>query len=467
MTTATASKTIAIVGGGITGATAAQTLSKYNNLTIHVFDQGRRGVGGRTSSRSAVADDNNDNESTSGSTMMRWDHGCQFFRADTPQFQEIMREWMAKDFVREWTGDFESSDTLSPDREFFGLPSSPPFYVGWDGMQSLTQTILNDVKTKLVSGSSSSSSTSLRVFTGTRVAQLERDDDSQRWLLSGTTGLAAFHDTSEIFVKCNEEVQSLGEPSGYDAIILTDASSSFGKWHRASAGIPEEFAKRVRERVGARVPLFTAMIAFDGESNIPFDAASFDDPTLWFAAKSNSKPGMEEEQKECWTLVSTPEYAMAKIEETPMQDPTTGEFIPQSKEYLTSVPAPDLFNAFRSSLLFKRDGMLGEEEDALDRLPKVVHIEAQRWGSAMPCHRHLDNTSTTRKVISGVPYDSGRFPLAPTKEERQDDQSFLVDESLMLFQAGDMMSSHTPGLEGAALSGFNAAEDLYRKLHTS
>ena len=67
-------------------------------------------------------------------------------------------------------------------------------------------------------------------------------------------------------------------------------------------------------------------------------------------------------------------------------------------------------------------------------------------------------------MISGVPYESGRFTLAPTKCEGQDDKSFVFDESLMLFQAGDMVSNYTPGMEAAALSGNDAAEHLMSKL---
>lgn len=290
----TSTSSIAIIGGGITGATAARTLSKYDNMTIHVFDQGRRGVGGRTSSRSAAA--TGDSSNGGSNAMMRWDHGCQFFRADTPQFQHIVQEWLSKGFVKEWNGNFTSSATLSSDREFFGMPSTPPFYVGADGMQTIAGKILDDIGNNL--SESTSTTTSLQVFTGTRVAQLEQD--SKRWKLHGTSGAAAFHDTSEKIAQANSGIDLLGEESGYDAIILTDVSSSFGKWHRASAGVPEQFADRVRERVGARVPLFAAMIAFDRESKIPFDAASFDDPTVWFAAKSNSKPGMDPGAIECW-----------------------------------------------------------------------------------------------------------------------------------------------------------------------
>ena len=72
-------------------------------------------------------------------------------------------------------------------------------------------------------------------------------------------------------------------------------------------------------------------------------------------------------------------------------------------------------------------------------------------------------------------YDSGRYSLAPTKEEKcvggEDDnesssgKSFLMDEKLMLFQAGDMMGIHTPGLESAVLSGKDAAKRLSNFLY--
>ena len=118
---------------------------------------------------------------------------------------------MTKDFVREWKGNFVSSPSLSSDREFFGLPSMPPYYVGVDGMQNIVQNILNDVNRNL---QQSSMNTSLRVFTGTRVAKLERDSD--RWKLCGTSGIAAYHDTAEKAVQSNNETQYLGEQSGYD-----------------------------------------------------------------------------------------------------------------------------------------------------------------------------------------------------------------------------------------------------------
>ena len=432
---------IAIIGGGITGASACRRLSKCPDLQVHIFDQGRRGVGGRTSSRRYDIRDGNEASST-----LRFDHGCQFFRADTDRFKKLVHEWIEKGYVSEWNGDFRSSTTQ--EHEFFGLPSTPPFYVANDGMQSLSENILIDA----------SENSDVHIHTGIRVANLNRDTVTKKWRLIGTSGEAAYHDTAE---KLQEHCQTnvIGEESGYDAVILTDISSSFGGWHRASAEVPDSFSTAVRNRVGARVPLLTAMIAFDKETTIPFDAASFDHPVVWFAAKTRSKPQMKTD-KECWTIVSTASYACDKIEETPMQDPTTGEFIPQSPDYLTTVPGPDLLRGFEE-IVCDKDGILGK--NALCNLPKHIFMDAQRWGSALPCHRHLRHESSTRKVLSGVPYDSGLYPLAPTRIE-EDSKSFLADDDLALYQAGDMMSNHTPGLESASLSGIDAAEHLLIQL---
>jgi hypothetical protein len=469
--------------------------------------------------------------------MLRWDHGCQFFRADTPRFQCIVKGWLDKGYAQMWNGNFTSirhqqqqvdvgeeigsvrnkengnnDNDNSSEYEFFGLPSHPPFYVGSNGMQSLITNVIDDAihqSSTLLSTSSSSISSSLlmRVFTGTRIAKLQRLTNN-KWKLVGTCGIAAYHDTPEHIVQQQLKQQQqqqqtdedghtvLGDESGYDIVILTDISSSFESWHRASAGVPSSFTLSVRERVNARVPLFTTMIAYNTpQSSIPFDAISFiDHPIIWFAAKSNSKPGMmllQEQQNvhndnevtvttpttteamnnnyECWTIVSTPDYAMKQIESTPMQNEKTGEFIPQSKDYLTSVPGPEMVTAFESILL------TNYPYNICPSLPKIVHLDAQRWGSALPCARQLTIQSATRKVISGVPYDSGRYPLAPTKMERlhhesNNDQSllsYLADESMMLFQAGDMMSSFTPGFEGAALSGCDVAERVSQLIFDS
>ena len=518
---------VAIIGGGITGASAAHILhegseklrrrqndggssSKVTEIILRVdlFDQGRSGIGGRASHRrrqqvpSSLLNNNTEKDEDADETMMmmmRWDHGCQFFRADTSRFKSLTDLLINEGAVLEWKGNFIKSENDSGgdrvQRDFFGFPLKPPFYVGVGGMQNVSKSIINRILSK--DQEEQEGKAFLNVYTKTRVANMERDEMTRKWKLFGTSGVCAFHDTPEKVVLQQQNLSKsnhnesgknpLGEPDGYDAIILTDISSSFGSWHRASAGVPESFACKVRERVGARVPLFTTMIAFEHETKIPFDAASFDgnnnnndDDVLWFASKSNSKPGVmnnkygEESDSrswtECWTLVSTPEYAMKKIEETPMQDPVTREFIPQSKDYLLNVPGFDLKTAFYKEITSK-DGILGEE-GALrySTIPESLHVDAQRWGSALPAPRNLKDCSITRKIISGVAYDSGVSSLAPTAVvdcRHNDKKTFLVDDDFMLFQAGDMVSTLTPGFEGASISGMDAAEYLLDKIRSS
>jgi len=425
---------VAIVGGGITGCSVASTLAKLSadegSLQLHVFDQGRSGVGGRTSHRI-------DQENSS----YRWDHGCQLFRADTPKFRAINEDWIEKGFTQEWTGRFGG------DGDFFGFPHQPPFYTAIGGIKSICKSLANEYDECIT------------VHEGRRVVDMKRSSDN-KWKIIGTGDEAAFHDTPESVARAAQP-KVIGE--GFHAVVMTDLSSSFGSWHRASAGVPAEFAKRVQEKAGARVPLFTCMIAFEHDVNIDLDAFSMkDNDTLWFAARTKSKPGLNDPsiKHDCWTLVSTPEYAMREIASTPMQDPQTGEFIPQSPEYLKSVPGPALESAFRGVL---KSGFLAKPTDA----PKTVYLGAQRWGSALPAHRHLDEASLTRKEIAGVAYDSGKAPLAPTSTTVEGSINFVKDESLMLFQAGDMVSSQTPGFESAALSGIETAEYIYDILYNN
>ena len=430
---------VAVIGGGITGATVASKLARPS-VNVDVFDQGRRGVGGRTSHR-VVTQDTKLNQ-----PELRFDHGCQFFRADTPTIRGMVNEWIEAGFVEEWKGKFVSvpaqddrkTGRQEDDSSFFGFPSQPPFFVGVGGMHSVTRGLLNNDQSSFIT-----------VHVGQRVSGMTRNEpkiiktnetlgaSAPKWTLFGTTGEAAFHDTDEKMAKQASHMV-LGAQC-YDAVVLTDISStSFSSWHRASAGVPEEFANRVKSRVKCRVPLFTAMVAFESRLPIDADAINFpDDNTLWFAARNNSKPGFDSafggnkdengldgNEWDCWTLVSTPEFAIEKIQDTPMQDPETGAFIPQHPDYLTTVPGPELEKAFRR-FVQERSSRNGRQTDHNDSLPKTVYLNAQRWGSALPAARH--EPSDAVKTLSGVVYEPQRSRLAPTRKETLDQESFVSD----------------------------------------
>ena len=73
----------------------------------------------------------------------------------------------------------------------------------------------------------------VEVRAGVRVGSVRRRDDG-KIELSGKSGEAAFHDTAEATAAA-VAAASLG---AFDAVLFTDISSSFGEWHRASAGVP-------------------------------------------------------------------------------------------------------------------------------------------------------------------------------------------------------------------------------------
>lgn len=112
---------IGIIGGGITGAVIASELSQYpDQFQVLVFDQGQRGPGGRASHRSVdpltqqVLANDNDPDRIAAGTEYEFDHGCQFFRADSPDMQRLVQEWIRKGWAAPWTAKWRRLGT-APD----------------------------------------------------------------------------------------------------------------------------------------------------------------------------------------------------------------------------------------------------------------------------------------------------------------------------------------------------------------
>ena len=456
-------KKVAIVGGGVTGAVAASQLARLLGplCRVTLFDQGR-GLGGRCSHRrvSAVDGARLDAEESGGVAAFAFDHGCQFFRADTAEFREVVLEqWLREGCCEEWKGRFGSIGEEA--RDFFGVgpaAAAQRVFCGVGGMHAI---VCGAVRNAV--GVAENVGGTLEVKAGVRVGGLERLElgGRSRWQLLGVEGDLAYHDT-----KRNDkavEQRASNALGTFDYVLVTDASAAMAGWHRASAGLPRSFvdsaAKRVRDRV--RVALFTAMVAFEEAVPTDLDAITFDNDTLWFAARTTSKPGFGEHGREicgdCWTLVCTPAYAAAEISRVPMQDPKTGAFRPQSPSSLEA-PARALLAAFEDAL-------------GLADLPQVQYIAAQRWGSAMPAPTHLagfdsNGQSATTKEIVGVLYDSSKhLPLAPQQEDQMKEAAAKVDDFVHdpdngLYYAGDFCSPSPPGVESAALSGLHAAQSI-------
>ena len=450
---------IAIIGGGITGAVAASHIaSSTRNAYVTLFDQGRRGPGGRASHR-AVDDQSQvvlPDDPPIPPAALEFDHGCQFFRADHPRMRALADGWLANGWVAEWQGRFGVAGKASELVDFFGLPSNDaPVYVGVGGMHLLPRKLLAACDASRVT-----------VQRGVRVAGMRRDNDGA-WSLLGVSGAAAYHDTKE------SEAQQIEQHviGCFHLVLLTDVSSSFGGWHRASAGVPDSFGARVRERV--RIPLFTAMVAFKDTLGLALDGITFGGSAVWFAARTQSKPGLASGGAgcECWTLVSTPGFAVDELRTLPMQDPVTGAFRPQEDGYLNAGPAPALLEAFLAAVAQMRSSSAGATGEALP-VPPVVYLQGQRWGSALPAPcalggRDIKGRGQSTVRLMDVEYEAATPPLVyerPAAAAAPDGSTYQyqADDDLGLFYAGDFASRHAPGLEAAALSGLAAAEHISR-----
>ena len=80
-------RSVAIVGAGIAGATAARRLHE-SGWRVVLVDKGR-GVGGRMATRRVDAD-------------RRFDHGAQYFTARDPRFAAAVEAWVARGVAAPW-----------------------------------------------------------------------------------------------------------------------------------------------------------------------------------------------------------------------------------------------------------------------------------------------------------------------------------------------------------------------------
>eukprot|EP00729_Bicosta_minor_P009734 gene9734-6197_t len=486
--------TIAIIGGGFAGTAAALRLAEEAGFQVTLFDQGRRGVGGRASHRRIDASSAGGSHHH-GSTYFNkfggliegvnplpspddgpppiagtyeFDHGCQFFRAETDRFKAMVKGWVEQGICAEWNATFAALGSGAPD--FFGFdgqPGSGPFYVGVGGNHLLpralaakaVRTATDEATDPVAGGAAAATSPSpstpapapqpkVVVKAGVRVASMDRIASSNKWRLQGVDGEAAYHDTAER-VAGKGRNSSMGE---FDAVMVTDISASFESWHRASAGVPEAVAAQVRHRV--RVPLFAAMVGKPGY-NSGVDDDGYDDGGA-------NRP-------ECWTLVSTPGFAASEIESTTMRDATTGAFKPQDNQYLNTGPAPALLATFAAAVTAAYINGTGDA---------TTYLQGQRWGSAFPAPAYTDGrdrngVGPTTKTILDVQYETATPRLRATPAvaaaaaadaEYNNGLNYVFDDELRVYYAGDYCSRHTPGVEAAVLSATDAASHIIRVL---
>ena len=227
MPTQSGSPRVLIVGAGVSGLSAAQSLAS-SGFEVRVVDKGRA-PGGRISSR--IGD------------FGTFDHGAQYFTARDPRFEARIKSWRAAGITAVWDGRIGVAKQGALTAK---TGDQPVRYVGVPSMRAIAlhQARMLDVKN------------------GVRVTTLERRD--RRWH-------AAVAD---------------GDPLGPVDAVLVTAPSEQATHLLTSAPALAAAAGRVRH-----APCWAAMVAFDTAVDVPFDGLFVHDSPLSWIARDSTKPG--------------------------------------------------------------------------------------------------------------------------------------------------------------------------------
>ena len=206
---------IAIVGAGMAGLSCAARLAALGH-DVALFDKGR-GPGGRMATRRVEAD----------GTMLRFDHGAQYFTARDPRFVEQVARWEREGVVARW-------DVAGED--------------AWVGTPAMNAPI------KAMAGRHD-------VQFGTRIEQLLRDGDG--WQLDGG-----------------------GAPDRrFDAVVVALPAEQAGPLLQPHASVMGDLADTT-----SSAPCWTIMAAFEQRLPSEQDTIRHHGAIGW-AARNNAKPG--------------------------------------------------------------------------------------------------------------------------------------------------------------------------------
>lgn len=126
MTSPASGPSIAIVGAGLAGAIAAQTLQAHGARPV-VFEKSR-GPGGRCATRRM--------------DEVGFDHGAQYFTVRDPRIKERLPEWLRAGVVAPW-----QARIVARDNDQWIAKPQPTRYVGVPGMSALAGALLQGIET--------------------------------------------------------------------------------------------------------------------------------------------------------------------------------------------------------------------------------------------------------------------------------------------------------------------------------
>ena len=418
---------VAIIGAGVAGLSCAASIAnavERDGPVVELIDQGSRGRGGRASSSRPTTHD----------PPLVFDHGCQFFTAESEAFRETCAALERAGHIARWGGRFgtldastgvfraKSENDAKAGDDFFRLLAAKDVYVGVPTMRGLC-----DGLRELIPENAAVDSPQCAVTRLERARDEDADENATPWVVSGVGGRALDE------LESGSRERALG---AFRAVVATDVmlaktgtpgSCAF----EGVAGVSDEEATKKQEEVSgasARAAatwrvmrdapaesLFSLMVAFgsDGpaaeeeDASVPFDAAVVTGcGTIQLLVRDSAKPGPARScTRNRWTAVSTAAFAARVVADAPLS--VDGAYNPQTAAYLErATPAmveatSDLLSRAAANERKRMSASASNESnekgisdcsDRSDRCRDAAtlyrvpprHARSQRWGHAFP-----------------------------------------------------------------------------------
>ena len=250
---------ILIVGAGLSGLAAAQTLHTLGAPVLVV--EKARGPGGRMSTRHETLDGN----------PVSFDHGAQFLRGHDAGFRQVMDAWERDRWIAPWRGHFVLIKGQCLEAEEGRLRYAPG-----PGMNRICQEYADRLKDQ--------------VRYQTRITKLR--EDGGRIIATAEDGSTVGTFRAAICTAPGPQTAQLLE--GFrPTLAMAAASTSYA-------------------------PCLAAMVAFAKRPTVEWCAASIQDEALSFVAEDNARPGHQEPLGPSrWILHASANWSTKHLEEKP------------------------------------------------------------------------------------------------------------------------------------------------------
>ena len=181
---------VAIIGAGVAGLSCAASIAnavERDGPVVELIDQGSRGRGGRASSSRPTTHD----------PPLVFDHGCQFFTAESEAFRETCAALERAGHIARWGGRFgtldastgvfraKSENDAKAGDDFFRLLAAKDVYVGVPTMRGLC-----DGLRELIPENAAVDSPQCAVTRLERARDEDADENATPWVVSGVGGRA-------------------------------------------------------------------------------------------------------------------------------------------------------------------------------------------------------------------------------------------------------------------------------------